>query len=363
MNPNASAAVSIVAVLLAGGAALSLLRPAPAQNADKFEALRRDPASPYAWCDLAESLQERGQTEKARYCFEQAQLRAPNLPPVWLRSMFFDFQSDRTAAALESSARVLRLVPDYDGVIFHYYDRQVSSVAQVLPYLAGNSRAAQGYFRHLLQSGAPEDVSLAWSWLRAQSLAQDSLAAAYLDFLLQHHQSGQAVQVWASYLGPHRGDYPDSNLVFNGDFQIPPTGAPLDWKIAAVSGAAANRDSHGLHILFPGTENVAYSHSSQTVCVHPGEYRFQASVRTSDLTTDEGIRFHLFDPESPARLDIYTDQLTGTSNWTEITKTLTIPSATALLVVEVCRKSSWKSNNKIGGEVWITAVSLKRLLP
>lgn len=32
-----------------------------------------------------------------------------------------------------------------------------------------------------------------------------------------------AFETWASYLGARRGDRPDSNLVFNGDFENDPT--------------------------------------------------------------------------------------------------------------------------------------------
>jgi hypothetical protein len=48
--------------------------------------------------------------------------------------------------------------------------------------------------------------------------AVDGLAAEYLDLLLKQRMTEDAVQFWASYLGRLRGDYPDSNVLFNGDF-------------------------------------------------------------------------------------------------------------------------------------------------
>lgn len=54
------------------------------------------------------------------------------------------------------------------------------------------------------------------------------------------------------------------------------------------------------------------------VRAHTGEYVFQAYARTRYLTTDEGIRIHIFDPESSARLDVYTEHLRGTNNWTRL---------------------------------------------
>ena len=59
------------------------------------------------------------------------------------------------------------------------------------------------------------------------------------DLLLKQRMTEDAVQVWASYLGRRRGDYPNSNLLFNGDFENAPTGGALDWRITAVRGAEA----------------------------------------------------------------------------------------------------------------------------
>jgi hypothetical protein len=121
-----------------------------------------------------------------------------------MRAMFLHLQGGETAAALDSSARVLKLVPYYDEVIFNYYDRFAPTVAEVLPHLGDNARAGQAYFRHLLKSGSAEDVAVAWKWLRARSFSQGQLACAYLDILLQHKEFNEAVKVWASYVGARR---------------------------------------------------------------------------------------------------------------------------------------------------------------
>jgi len=170
---------------------------------------------------------------------------------------------------------------------------------------SGDNKGVDGHFRHLLKSGRTEDVAIGWTWLCDQSFAQDQLAAQYLDYLLQHRESGEAAKVWASYLAVLRGDYPDRNLIVNGDFENQPTGAALDWRITAIPGVDAERDGHcarngkySLHIRFHGTDNVTYSDTARIVCVRPGEYRFRAYARSRELTTDEGIRFHIFDPES-----------------------------------------------------------------
>ena len=46
------------------------------------ESLRRDPASPFRWCDLGEALERRGDLTRAKYCFERGVELGPNSPPV-----------------------------------------------------------------------------------------------------------------------------------------------------------------------------------------------------------------------------------------------------------------------------------------
>jgi hypothetical protein len=175
-----------------------------------------------------------------------------------------------------------------------------------------------------------------------------------------------AVETWAVYEAGRNADYPYPNLLFNGDFENEPTGAALDWKISEVSGAETSWDrscarsgTNALHIVFQGTENVDYGHVVQTVCPRPGEYLLQAFARTAGLTTNEGIRLHVFDAESCARLDVYTEQLTGTNDWTRMETRFQVPPGTSLIKVQVCRRRSSKFDNKIRGEAWVDAMSLR----
>jgi hypothetical protein len=124
------------------------------------------------------------------------------IPPIWMRAMFFYLQCEETAAALDSSARVLKIVPNYDDDVFNYYDRFVPTVAEVLPYLADNGRASQAYFSHLLKTGTTENAAVAWMWLRDRSFSQDQLAVEYLDFLLRHRESGEAAKAWTLRMRP-----------------------------------------------------------------------------------------------------------------------------------------------------------------
>jgi hypothetical protein len=115
----------------------------------------------------------------------------------------------------------------------------------------------------------------------------------------------------------------------------------------------AHSGQWSLRIDFRGKENLNYSHVSQTVCVRPGPLRFQAYVRTEGITTDQGVGFRVFDPESPARLDARTAQLSGDSDWRPLELAFVVPPETRLLVVQVRRLPSLKFDNKIAGTAWV----------
>jgi len=366
-------AATSIATILAISSLISLRdkqkTPEPGGRLGALEkALRQEPASPYRWCDLGEAFFEEGQQERARYCFFEAKRLAPNLPGIWMRASAFHFRIGEIHEALQSTAKVLAIVPDFDEAIFEGYDRHVPAVSDVVPGLEGNRRASQAYFRHILRAERTADADITWKWLRHRSFTDDQLAAAYLDLLLKHRMFATVVETWASYQGEHRGDYPYPNLLSNAGFENELTGAALDWKISDVSGAATLRDrscarsgAYALHIVFQGVGNVDYGHVVQTVYVRLGEYELQAFVRTAGLTTNEGIRLHVFDAESSARLDVYTEQLTGTNDWTRIERRFRVPAGTNLIKVQVCRRPSLKFDNKIRGNAWIDAVSLRNI--
>ena len=114
-----------------------------------------------------------------------------------------------------------------------------------------------------------------------------------------------------------------------------------------------------MQIEFDGERNIDFRHLTHDVVAPPGHYHFRALVRTSELTTDQGIRFRLVD--SSGRLNLETTQLTGTHDWTPVDLDFTLAGPVRLLRIEVVRQPSAKFDNKIRGRAWVDSVSLVRL--
>lgn len=103
---------------------------------------------------------------------------------------------------------------------------------------------------------------------------------------------------------------------------------------------------------------MAYNHVSQREVVKPGTYRFEAEMRASEITTDQGVGFRIVDAEDGRRLDVRTERLRGTTDWRRVELRFRTPERTKLVEIQVVREPSLKFDNKISGTVWIDEVVL-----
>ena len=335
------------------------------------EALRRNQASPDRWCDLGEGLLASAQTEKAKHCVSRAQALGGRSVHILWRAAEFYFRIKDNKAALRRMSRILSEGTAYDSEVFDDYIHSGAPLLDTLDYgIPESPRPARSYFRYLLGLGNASHAQEAWNWVVQRSLADDRLAVEYVDFLIKRREYETAIQTWTQYLGQRKGSYRESNFLYNGDFELEPGGCVFDWKVTYLDGVEAGRDpavscsgSASLRIQFEGKENLNYSHISQMAVVKPGGYLFRAQVRTEGITTDQGVEFRITDAESPARLDIKTENLAGTAGWRKMEARFLVRRQTRMIQVQVVRRPSWKFDNKISGTAWIDAVSLVPLSP
>jgi hypothetical protein len=331
-------------------------------------AVLNDPSSPFRWCDLGQAWLRQNTVEQARVCFRRAEELGSRNPAILMQVANFHFQIDEPGQALDRTARVLDRVPDYNRVIFSDYARFNVPLEMVLAHgIPQRKEPAQSYLQFLFAAGEVEDTRRAWRWAAGHALIDDGLAAGYVNRLWEQKQYRLAAEAWASYFAPRGTDYPRPNFVFNGGFEMEPMKSALDWKTLPVDGVQIARDAevryqgkYSMRIVFAGESNLSYRHFSQTLAIAPGTYRFQARVKTDKVTTDQGLRLEVRDPESPTRLDVSTEPLLGTTDWRLLEKTIEVSTATRLVEVALARSPSLKFDNKIAGTLWIDSVSLVR---
>ena len=330
-----------------------------------LEALRRDPNAPARWCDTGEAMLRAGRSAAADYCFTRALYLGPHIPPILMQAADFYDSTHRTGRALNNMARVLMDTSAYDPLIFAWYSEKQIPVPEVLASgLPPGQRAAEAYLRDLMARG-DAGAGQVWEWTTARGLAGAGLAREYLEYLFAKREYQTAAMACARYLGTRRNGYLESNWIFNGDFERELSDFPMDWRIDAHEGVEVGRDaqvahtgSQSMRIRFAGRENLEYNGVQQSAYVTPGNYVFEAYVRTENLTTDRGIGFHIYDRESTSRLDVRTKELTGTRGFTRIALAINVPKATRLLAIVVSRCQSMKFDNQIGGAAWVDSVRL-----
>jgi len=328
------------------------------------QAVRSDSANAYRLSDYGEALAAAGRVEEARQTFRRATDLAQGLPQIWFHAAVFHFQLGETALGLSSVRRILDEVPDYDATFFDYFDSLDLGPGRVLPDIEQNPRAARSYTKHLIAVNKVDWAQEAWHALLDRHFLDADVTALYISCLLRNHRYEAARHDWAASQEP--SDYPNSNLVFNGGFERDLTRCPLDWEIQQSEQFDTARDDtvayHGrwsIKIHFHGDGNVSYSNLVQTVRVHPGVHHLSAQIRTDGITTNEGIRLEILDPENPSRLDVRTGDITGSHDWTPIDQSFTVPQSTNIVAIRAVRAPSTKFDNAIGGSAWLDSVSLR----
>ncbi len=325
-----------------------------------------DPASAFRWADLGDTI-DGHQVATARYCFNRALIAAPYSPAILFRAANFYFGRGDYANTMQYLSRVLRdpeLTAYYDPA-FLTYARMGVPVSEVVNKGIPPTRvAAQAFLRFLIQGRQIADAAVAWKWISDHSLGDDKIDGEYVGFLVQNHQEERAADTWQQLNSQSMPDYRHANWIFNGSFEAVPKPSPFDWHIETAEDVQAGRVDNVAHdkrwslqLIFEGKTNVDYHQTFQQTVITPGKWRIRAVIKTDGITTDQGVSLRVLDPTQPQRLDIRTDPLTGTHDWTTVESIFDV-ARTMLVQVEVTRRASMKFDNKIQGEAWIDSVDL-----
>lgn len=352
-----------------------LLAKRAADSQDPSEQLRlyrtlvkRDPASAYRWCDLGQTLLDQKRLPEAEQAFGRAQKLAPHVPAVLMRVANAQLLLKKPQAAVPYMKSVLAMVREYDGAIFSSYERIGLSVEDIIRSALPDS-AAPSYLEYLIETNQDAAASLVWKRIGRRGVVGATLAASYTNYLISRGQDAAAARAWEGYwAGDERGGFKAGRALFNGSFESEPSGSLLDWTIRPVEGATTSRDTSvaargqtSLRIAFDGTKNVEFNHATEVVWLKPGAYRLRGSIRTDELSTDQGIRLRVFDPKNPALVDASTNSVEGTGDWRTAECLFQVPPTTAHVMVLVVRRASERIENKIRGTAWIDDVRIAPL--
>lgn len=364
-------------------------KPAQPAPTDLKLALRLDSANPYRWAEYGIAFDEQGDHHAAQPFFDRATELGPDTPPVLMvaaNHYLLDNQPDR---ALEFGRRVLSLTADFDELLFATYSQLGRPPQDLLgTAIPAARRPAAAWLKWLLPRAPEPDLVATWRWLRERGFADDAVTGSLVQELWNRQSCRQGAQLWADWLGPQRGDYLRPELLSNRRFATPPRLSPFDWTIEPApsveisrpdglqwtfdgsknpsSGPQSTTDasknlSCGLQLTFDGSENLFYRGLRQMAAVAPGLYRFSAVVESRNLTTNQGLSFHIYDSTVHSRLNAATSTVLGTTPRHTVEVVFKVSSPTCGVVVQLERHPSEKFDNKIAGSFTIHETSLRPL--
>jgi O-antigen ligase/tetratricopeptide (TPR) repeat protein len=336
-----------------------------------LEYLRRDPAGPYRWLDLGESLQRAGRTKEARYSFQRAVALAPTYPTMLYRAADFYFGLGENQEGIGLSVAALKSDPENTDSAFSEYDSGKIPLGDVLASgLPPIPKVWRDFLHREIQQQRVAGAQTVWSWMVPRAGYVDRvLASEYVDFLIAQKQFEAAAQAWN----------PDPERVYNGDFEtssVPQ--ATFDWHVERIPGVevsfekdSAHSGARSLKLRFDGTQNLTSFGVAQALYLKPGSYRFRAWVKAKDLSTDQGISFQVVD--AAGRTYFTTEPLLGSisvkggsskeGDWKLLERTFQVGNSArdnkGLQRIALTRTASLKFDNKVDGTLWIDEVSIR----
>jgi hypothetical protein len=347
-----------------------LLQRSPPEALRQFHrAVKLDSASAYNWANLGEAEMNSRNVTIARYCFQQAVKAGPFDPVILFRAANFAFQTGDSPATISHLRTILQdpELKSYYEPAFLTYTRLGLPIQQILDQgIPKTPTSGYAFLRFLMEGNQLADSQAAWDWIGKNFGADDKLAGEYVSFLIRQNAASQSALVWQKLTARDFPDYRKSNWVFDGEFRQAPKPSPLDWSLEpspSVQVTRVARAGHqggwALQVKFSGDQNVDFKQVQQTIVLGPGRWSLRAWVKTEAITTDSGVMLHLFDPADRQRLDVRSDNLTGTTPWTLVEKNFEARPATTVVTFEFIREPSRKFDNKIAGTAWLDSVEIR----
>lgn len=326
------------------------------------------------WSDLASAC------EWARdlACSDEATNRSLELSPMVPRLMWnaanHYVRTNRPEMALPFLRRLLTLSTDYSLPVFSLcssvFGDSEPVLRQVLPG-GRNPGLRLSLLEFLSSRGRLDAANRVWPEIAANGASiPTSQVQPYLDRLIASGQTQQALSVWndlqrLDVVGPSEQSG-QSNLVYNGGFEQPPSNAGFDWRSTDVPylsvdfrDPSASNGKRCLRVDFTVKRNDTNEPVSQFVLVVPGAaYTLAAYVRTADITSDSGPALRVTDPACESCLDMHTERTVGTTPWHLVSLKFKTGEQTHLIRLSVWRPRSRAFPSEISGSFWLDAVSI-----
>jgi len=152
----------------------------------------------------------------------------------------------------------------------------------------------------------------------------------YIDVLVYRKYYDLAYYTWLQFL-PTR-ELRNAGLLFNGNFETPPSGLPFDWQITSGSGVTIDivprSDKSGGHALLVDFQygRVDYHSVSQLTMLTPGTYEFKGEYK-GQLIGPRGLKWRVVCAgQTDGKIGESSTVIGKAQDWTNISFSFTVPA-------------------------------------
>ena len=325
------------------------------------QAVRLNPHAARFWFDLASAYQVLGDTVNQTAALEHA-IQADSMTPdvAWEAANLYLVQGENEKALREFSV-VMANDPSLENIAILYCWRVMPDVDQLLQNVVPHSVDAYIAFLTLLQTKEQVAGSIkVWNALMETHQPFESrFAYDYFKFLIQHKQVDPALMVWqqaADRFGLSSYLPAPNNLVVNGNFEMNPLNAGLDWQYQKQSSVKLMIDPvehhNGRRSLLVNFDGPGISDAGiyQYVPVQPDTtYEFSAYYKDGEMEGAGGPHFTVQDMYT---LAVYyeSDELKEAGFWKSVEGEFKTGPECKLVVLHIRRLPA---GSPFRGKLWV----------
>jgi len=334
------------------------------------KALQQDPLNARAFRILGQ-ISDRTTDAKQTEALMKAAIRRSLLDGIAIHWMIRKAFSDQDyGAALRYADTLLRTRPQVVARVMPMFGKlaEMPDASRGLKtLLATDPPWRQQFFSYFPEviSDARTPLEVLLSLKDTRSPPKPEELHAYMNFLIKHDFYDLAYYTWLQFLPPEQ--LARVEKLYNGNFDIAPSGAPFDWSLSSVAGvtiqiATRPDQSRGqaLSLSF-GSGRVDYRDVRQLVILGPGNYRFSGHHK-SDLVSQRGLEWRVYCAGKSGALLGQSDAVSGSSpGWQQFEFSFTVPehdcAAQYMSLVFDARSASERF---ISGSIWYDDLEIAR---
>lgn len=325
-----------------------------------------------AWLDLGTAYELDGDFEQARAAYLQAKKSYPTSADVSWRYGNFLLRQGEQVQAYTELRRAIEADPHRSAAAFSRAYRSNPNIDEILQQLLPAKQSV--YVDVINEAADARQLAVAqtvWAQLLAlhprlnirdvERLVGQLLAVN--DYLAAQRvwDQGVATMELPPLLAPR------DSIIWDPSFETDINGYSFSWKWAPLAqGVIASLDRaekvsglQSLRLGFDGKHNPNLDVACAMGIVQPKmSYYFSGWLKTSSLTTENGIEFRVYTPDDYEAEILKTHEYHGTLPWTLVEGTWTASAQTHRVYVCVTREPSEDPQVRISGTAWVDDLTL-----